>query len=58
MKKIKKYNKRYMNRNYILDLLKLEENGVNHKILIKNKINFDLSKLRRTLRIIIKYFFS
>jgi hypothetical protein len=58
MKRIKKYNKRYMNRNYILDLVKLEENGVNHKILIKSKINFDLLKLRKTLRIIIKYFLS
>jgi len=43
MKRIKKYNKRYMNRNFLLDLIKFEENGPNYKVLMRSKGNYDLS---------------
>ena len=37
IKKIKKTNKKYMNRNYIADLIKLQEGSTNFKIYKRSK---------------------
>ena len=58
LKKIKKSNKKYMNRSYINQLVQLKEGSTNFKIYERVKCPLEPEKIRKALRISLSYFFD
>jgi hypothetical protein len=56
VKKIKKSNKKYMNRSYIADLVQLKEENTNYKIYKRSKCQLHAEEIRRAMRISLKFF--
>lgn len=56
VKKIKKSNKKYMNRNYIAELVQLKEENTNYKIYKRSKCQLHAEEIRKAMRISLKYF--
>ena len=58
IKKIKKTNKKYMNRTYISELILLREGGTNFKIFKRSKSILTAQEIRKALRISFRYFMA
>jgi len=56
IKKIKKTNKKYMNRSYISELVNLKEGSTNFKIYKRSKCFLEAEEIRKALRISYRYF--
>lgn len=58
MKKIKKSNKKYLNRKDILSLITLEPKSSYFRCYLKSKSFISVEELRKVLRVSVAYFFD